>query len=105
MWKMATEVAEFLRNHPKVEWVNYAGFPDSPYHALAQKYLSGHACSLMTVGINGGFPAQSNSMMHSSWSLRLVNLGDAKSWPATPRRPPTAKCQPKSKAEPELRRR
>src|SRR5262249_10463309 len=31
-------VAEFLRNHRRVAWVNYAGFPESPYHALAQKY-------------------------------------------------------------------
>src|SRR5438445_12011660 len=45
------KVAEFLRDDPRVTWVNYAGFPDSPYHALAQKYLSSHPCSLMTVGI------------------------------------------------------
>src|SRR5436305_1955710 len=43
-------VAEFLRAHPGVEWVNYTGFPDNPYHALAQKYLGGRACSLMTFG-------------------------------------------------------
>ncbi|TMI01549.1 MAG: O-acetylhomoserine aminocarboxypropyltransferase/cysteine synthase, partial [Betaproteobacteria bacterium] len=48
-------VAEFLRAHPGVEWVNYAGFPDNPHHALAQKYLGGRACSLMTFGIRGGF--------------------------------------------------
>ena len=37
------KVAEFLRSDPRVEWVNYAGFPDSPYHALAQKYSAGMA--------------------------------------------------------------
>src|SRR3954465_13608871 len=37
------KVAEFLRNHPDVDWVNYAGFPDNQYHALAQKYLRGSA--------------------------------------------------------------
>ena len=57
MWKTAEKVAEFLRNDPRVDWVNYAGFPDSPYHALAQKYLCGRACSLMTFGIKGGFEA------------------------------------------------
>src|SRR5216683_1648209 len=41
-------VAEFLRNDRRVEWINYAGFPESPYHALAQKYLGGQGCSLMT---------------------------------------------------------
>src|SRR5205807_597514 len=44
-------VAEFLRRDRRVEWVNYAAFPDSPYHALALKYLGGRACSLMTIGI------------------------------------------------------
>ncbi len=73
------KVAEFLRNDPRVEWVNYAGFPDSPYRALAQKYLGGHGCSLMTVGIKGGFAAAVK--FHDALKLvtRLVNLGDAKS--------------------------
>ncbi len=35
----ARKVADFLRNDPRVAWVNYAGFPDSPYYALVQKYL------------------------------------------------------------------
>src|SRR5256714_736532 len=50
-------VAEFLRADPRVDWVNYVGFEDNPYHALAQKYLGGRACSLMTFGIRGGFEA------------------------------------------------
>ena len=49
----ARRVAEFLRDDPRVAWVNYAGFADSPYHALAQKYLGGRACSLLTFGIAG----------------------------------------------------
>src|SRR3954463_8670942 len=51
----AKRVAEFLRGNPRVAWVNYAGFPDNPFHALAQKYLGGRACSLMTFGCKGGF--------------------------------------------------
>lgn len=72
-------VAEFLRNDPRVEWVRYAGFPESPYHALAQKYLEGQACSLMTVGIKGNYAAAVR--FHDALKLvtRLVNLGDAKS--------------------------
>ena len=50
----ARRVAEFLRDDPRVDWVNYAGFPDNPYYALAQKYLGGRACSLMTFGVRGG---------------------------------------------------
>jgi O-acetylhomoserine (thiol)-lyase len=75
----ARRVAEFLRDDPRVEWVNYAGFPDNPYHALAQKYLGGRACSLMAFGIQGGLPCAVK--FHDALQLvtRLVNLGDAKS--------------------------
>jgi O-acetylhomoserine (thiol)-lyase len=73
------KVAEFLRGDTRVEWVKYAGFPDSPYHALAQKYLAGRACSLISVGIQGGYAAAVR--FHDAMKLvtRLVNLGDAKS--------------------------
>ena len=73
------KVAEFLRGNPRVEWVKYAGFPESPYHALAQKYLRGSACSLLSVGIKGGYAAAVK--FHDALKLvtRLVNLGDAKS--------------------------
>ncbi len=75
----AKAVAEFLRNDRRVSWVKYAGFTDSPYYSLAQKYLHGKACSLMAFGINGGYPAAVK--FHDALKLvtRLVNLGDAKS--------------------------
>jgi O-acetylhomoserine (thiol)-lyase len=72
-------VAEWLRDDRRVEWVNYAGFPDSPNHALAQKYLGGRACSLMTFGIKGGFEAGKKFYDALKLVKRLVNLGDAKS--------------------------
>src|SRR3984957_4888335 len=75
----ARKVAEFLRNDDRIEWVKYAGFPDSPYYALTQKYLGGHACSLMTVGIKGGMPAAIKFYDALDLVTRLVNLGDAKS--------------------------
>lgn len=73
------KVAEFLRDHPRVEWINYAGFPSSPYYALAQKYLRGRACSLMAIGVKGEYDAAVR--FHDALNLvtRLVNLGDAKS--------------------------
>ncbi len=73
------KVAEFLRGDPRIEWVNYAGFIDSPYHALAQKYLRGRACSLLSVGIKGGFAAAVRFYDALHLVKRLVNLGDAKS--------------------------
>jgi O-acetylhomoserine (thiol)-lyase len=75
----ARKVAEFLRRDARVAWVNYAGFPDSPYHALVQKYLGGNASSLFTFGIKGGLEA--GKAFYDSLKLvtRLVNIGDAKS--------------------------
>jgi O-acetylhomoserine (thiol)-lyase len=75
----ARKVAEFLHADPRVAWVNYTGFADNPYHGLAQKYLGGRSCSLMTFGVKGGFPAAVK--FHDAIKLvtRLVNLGDAKS--------------------------
>jgi O-acetylhomoserine (thiol)-lyase len=74
----ARRVAEFLRNDPRTEWVNYAGFPESPYHALARKYLGGRACSLMTFGVRGGFEAGEKFYDALRLIKRLVNMGDAK---------------------------
>jgi len=74
----ALRVAEFLRNDRRVAWVNYAGFPDSPYHALVQKYLGGRACSLLTFGIQGGFEAGKKFYDALGLIKRLVNMGDAK---------------------------
>jgi O-acetylhomoserine (thiol)-lyase len=72
-------VAEFLRSDPRVEWVNYAGLADNPYHALAQKYLDGRACSLLTFGICGGLEAGKAFYNALKLFKRLVNIGDAKS--------------------------
>lgn len=75
----ARKVAEFLRKDARVAWVNYAGFPDSPYYSLVQKYLAGNASSLFTFGIKGGLEA--GKIFYDSLKLitRLVNIGDAKS--------------------------
>jgi O-acetylhomoserine (thiol)-lyase len=74
----ARRVAEFLRDHRLVEWVNYAGFADSPCYALAQKYLGGRACSLLTFGVVGGFEAGAKFYDALKLIKRLVNMGDAK---------------------------
>jgi O-acetylhomoserine (thiol)-lyase len=75
----ARKVAEFLRGDPRVAWVNYAGFSESPYHALAQKYLGGRVPSLLTFGVAGGF--EGGKQFYDALKLikRLVNIGDAKS--------------------------
>jgi O-acetylhomoserine (thiol)-lyase len=75
----ARKVADFLRKDPRVDWVNYAGFPDNPYYALVQKYLRGNASSLFTFGIKGGLEAGKTFYDSLKLITRLVNIGDAKS--------------------------
>lgn len=75
----ARAVAEFLRADERVAWVNYAGFPDNPYYALAQRYLAGNASSLFTFGVIGGL--EGGKAFYDALGLvkRLVNIGDVKS--------------------------
>jgi O-acetylhomoserine (thiol)-lyase len=102
----ARKAAEFLRAHPRVDWVNYAGFPENRYHALAEKYLGGHACSLMAFGIKGGFPAAVQFYDALQMITRLVNLGDAKSLACHPasttHRQMSAEEQAKAGVTPEM---
>jgi O-acetylhomoserine (thiol)-lyase len=75
----ARKVAEFLRGDRRVEWVAYAGFPESPYHTLAKKYLDGRPSSLLTFGVKGGFEAGKTFYDALGLIKRLVNIGDTKS--------------------------
>jgi O-acetylhomoserine (thiol)-lyase len=72
-------VANYLREHPKVRSVNYAGFDDNPYNALAGKYFGGRACSLITFGIGGGYDSGTRFYDALRIVKRCVNLGDSKS--------------------------
>lgn len=81
----ALAVANYLKNHPSVEWVSFAGLPDSPYYSLAQKYTNGEPSALLTFGVKGGFEAGVKFYDTLKLSKRLVNIGDAKSLrPRTP---------------------
>ncbi len=75
----AAAVADFLRRDPRVGWVQWAGFPDSPYHALAQRYLGGRGVSILTFGVKGGFEAGRRTFNALGLFKRMVNMGDAKS--------------------------
>ncbi len=77
-------VAEHLRQHDKVSWVSYAGLSDHRDHALAQKYLDGHASGILSFGIKGGREAGVRFYDALQLILRLVNIGDAKSCAAIP---------------------
>jgi O-acetylhomoserine (thiol)-lyase len=72
-------IARYLQTHSKVSWVNYAGLPDHPDHALAQKYLGGKPSGILTFGLQGGREAGARFQDALQLFTRLVNIGDAKS--------------------------
>jgi len=72
-------IAHYLQEHTKVAWVNYAGLPDHPEYALAQKYLPKGASGLFTFGLPGGREAGARFLDALQLFTRLVNIGDAKS--------------------------
>lgn len=80
----ALAVAEYLSTHPRVEWVRFAGLPNSPYYDLARKYTNGKPSALLTFGIKGGFDAGVKFYDALEMFLRLVNIGDVKSLAAHP---------------------
>lgn len=74
----ALAVAQFLRDHNKVEWVNFGGLEGDQYFDLAKKYCGGVPASLLTFGIKGGFEAGVSFYDALEMIKRLVNIGDAK---------------------------
>ncbi len=80
----ALAIAQHLQQHPKVAWVRYAGLPDHPDHALAQKYMGGRASGILSFGIKqaaGSDPRVAGARVLDALTLftRLVNIGDTKS--------------------------
>jgi O-acetylhomoserine (thiol)-lyase len=73
------KVAQHLKGHAKVSWVNYAGLPEHPDYPLVQKYLGGRASGILTFGVQGGFEAGARFQDALKLITRLVNIGDAKS--------------------------
>ena len=80
----AMAVAKHLQSHSQVEWIHYAGLPDSKYYDLAQKYTNGRPSALLSFGVKGGFDAGVKFYDALQLFRRLVNIGDAKSLAAHP---------------------
>ncbi|OYD54824.1 O-acetylhomoserine aminocarboxypropyltransferase [Thauera propionica] len=73
------KVAEYLKKHAKVDWVNYAGLADHADHGLVQKYMGGRASGILSFGVKGGLEAGGRFQDALKLITRLVNIGDAKS--------------------------
>lgn len=75
----ALKVAEYLRQHRHIEWVEYAALPDHPSRGLVERYLGGKGSGILSFGIKGGEAAGARFIDALQLITRLVNIGDAKS--------------------------
>jgi O-acetylhomoserine (thiol)-lyase len=75
----ALAVAQFLKEHPLVAWVNYPGLEEHPSHELAKKYLKGNYGGIVGFGIKGGLEAGKRFIESVKLLSHLANIGDAKS--------------------------
>ncbi|MEO0689623.1 MAG: aminotransferase class V-fold PLP-dependent enzyme, partial [Pseudomonadota bacterium] len=75
----ALALAEWLKEQDQVEWVSYAGLPEDPYNANAQKYLGGKGGSVFTFGLKGGYDAGVKLVSSVKLFSHLANIGDTRS--------------------------
>ena len=75
----ALAVARWLKTHPKVSWVNYAGLEDNPNHALQQKYSPKGAGAVFTFGVKGGYESGKTFVENLKLFSHLANIGDTRS--------------------------
>jgi O-acetylhomoserine (thiol)-lyase len=75
----ARAVAQFLAGDERVAWVSYAGLPDSPYSALAKKYLPRGPGAVFTFGVRGGYAAGIRLVERVRIFSHLANIGDTRS--------------------------
>ncbi len=75
----ALEVAKWLSTHNQVDWVSYAGLPDSPFYSLAQKYCPEGAGAVFTFGVKGGYEAGVKIVNRCELFSHLANIGDTRS--------------------------
>lgn len=71
-------VAEFLENHPQVEYVNYPGLPSNKYYALAQKYLGNGGCGVVSFNLKGGRRAAEAFMKKLKVAAIETHVADAR---------------------------
>jgi len=75
----ALKVAEYLSGHDAVSWVTYPGLPDDPYHATANRTLSGGYGGLVSFGVKSGRAGGSRFIESLELFSHLANIGDTKS--------------------------
>jgi O-acetylhomoserine (thiol)-lyase len=75
----ALALANWLKQQETVDWVNYTGLPEHPFHERAQKYLKpGKFGAVLTFGVKGGFESARTFIENVEVASHLANVGDAK---------------------------
>lgn len=74
----ATAVAKWLKNHPKVAFVNHSSLETDPSHANAKKYLNGYFGGIVSFELKGGVPAGKTFIESVQLASHLANIGDSK---------------------------
>ncbi|OLP63366.1 Methionine gamma-lyase [Bacillus pumilus] len=75
----ALKTAQFLQEHPLIEWVSYPGLEKHESYVLAQKYLPKGQGAILTFGIKGGHQAGKKLIDSVQLFSHLANVGDSKS--------------------------
>lgn len=74
----ALKVAEFLKKHEKVAWVNYPGLPGNKYYNLAQKYMPKGSCGVISFGLKSGRAGAGKMMDHLELAAIVTHVADAR---------------------------
>jgi len=74
----ALEIARWLKQHPRITWVNYPGLEDHPSHATAKRYLGGQYGGLVGFGIEGGLESGRKFINSVKLLSHVANIGDAR---------------------------
>ncbi|MDO4618924.1 MAG: O-acetylhomoserine aminocarboxypropyltransferase/cysteine synthase [Clostridia bacterium] len=74
----ALKVATFLKNDPRVAWVDYPGLPDSKYAPLVKKYLPDGASGVVSFGVKGGRDAAKRVLDSLELAAIVTHVADAR---------------------------
>ncbi|GAB5601755.1 O-acetylhomoserine aminocarboxypropyltransferase/cysteine synthase [Thermus sp. FJN-A] len=91
-------LAHWLREHPKVAWVNYPGLPDHPHFRRAQKYFKGKPGAVLTFGLKGGYEAAKRFISRLRLISHLANVGDTRTLAIHPASTTHSQLSPKEQA-------
>lgn len=75
----ALKIAKYLKNHPKIEWVNYPALEENAYYPLVKKYMPKGASSIVSFGLKGGKNAGVKFMENVKILIHATNIGDSRS--------------------------